>query len=69
MRADYVLRALRVPAGEHEVIFKVESRSFNTSRPIMFASSLLLILLVIGMLGLELRAAMKGERALPAEAE
>ena len=68
VRADYVLRALRVPAGEHEVIFKIESRAFNTSRPIMFASSLLLILLVIGMLGMEWRAAMPGERAHHAEA-
>lgn len=61
-RGDYVLRVLRVPAGDHEVVFKVESAPFNTSKPIMLASSLLLILLVLGMLGLELRSWSQGRR-------
>jgi hypothetical protein len=60
VRGNYVLRALRVPAGEHEIVFKIESRAFRTSGTVMLASSLLLVLLVLGMLALELRAWMDG---------
>lgn len=56
VRADYVLRAMAVPGGEHTVVFKIASKSFNASRPIAMASSALLILLVLGMLFWELRA-------------
>ncbi len=62
VRGNYVLRVLRVPPGEHELAFKVESRAFDTSGTIMLASSLLLILLVLGMLAMELRAWIDGRR-------
>jgi hypothetical protein len=54
-RANYVLRALSVPAGEHTVEFRVESRAFNASAPIALASSGLLILLVLLLLGMEVK--------------
>jgi hypothetical protein len=54
-RANYVLRALAVPAGEHTVEFRVESRAFNASAPIALASSGLLILLVLLLLGMEVK--------------
>jgi len=60
-RADYVLRALAVPGGEHTVVFKVESTPYNTSKPLAMASSALLLLLVLGALGWEARAAMREE--------
>jgi hypothetical protein len=48
-RADWTLRAMRVPAGEHEIIFKFEPRRYHTSRTVATASSALLILLLIGI--------------------
>jgi hypothetical protein len=64
-RGDYVLRVLRVPPGEHEVVFQVEGRAYATSKPIMLGASLLLILLVLGMLGLELRNWLTGRTSVP----
>jgi len=57
VRADYVLRALAVPAGEHKVVFKVKGRAYDTSQPIAMAGSLLVLLLVLGSLWMELRPA------------
>ncbi len=59
VRADYVLRALSVPAGEHKVVFKVEGHAYTTAKPIMLASSVLILLLVLGALFLEWRASRK----------
>lgn len=59
-RADYVLRALRVPAGEHTVQFRVEGRTYASSKPVMLGASLLVLLLAIGALGMEARRMLKG---------
>lgn len=55
VRANYVLRAMAVPGGEHTVVFKVDSKPYNTSRPLAMASSALLIILALGALGWEWR--------------
>jgi hypothetical protein len=57
VRADYVLRAMAVPAGQHTVVFKVKGEAYHTSQGIALASSALLILLVLGALYRELRGA------------
>jgi hypothetical protein len=57
VRADYVLRAMAVPAGQHTVVFKVKGEAYHTSQGIALASSALLILLVLGALYWELRGA------------
>ena len=59
-RVNYVLRGLAVPPGDHTVVFRVNSRPYTTSRPVMLASSGLLILLVLVLLGLEARRHMAG---------
>lgn len=58
-RADYVLRALRVPAGEHKVVFRVQGRTYQSAQPVMLGASLLVLLLALGAIGAELRRALK----------
>ncbi len=59
-RANYVLRAMRIPAGKHEIEYRFEPKVFFIGEKISFASSLLLILLLLGFSGNELRKVMKG---------
>jgi hypothetical protein len=48
-RADWTLRAMRIPAGEHEIVFKFEPQGYYTSRHVATVSSAVLVLLLIGM--------------------
>lgn len=45
-RANYILRGLWVPSGEHEIVFKFEPRSFYTGKQVSTAASGLILLLV-----------------------
>jgi len=47
-RTDYVLRAMIIPAGEHEIVFKFEPKVYSIGESISLISSLLLIILLIG---------------------
>ena len=47
-RADYVLRAMIVPAGNHEIRFVFEPVSYKTGNKVSLASSVILILLIAG---------------------
>lgn len=47
-RANYVLRGMILPAGDHEIKFSFEPASYYTGNKISLASSLLLILLFAG---------------------
>lgn len=58
-RVNYVLRGLRVPAGEHKVSFRVEGRAAATARPVMLGASLLVLLLALGAAGMEVRKQLK----------
>jgi len=54
-QADYVLRAMILPAGEHKVEFKFEPKVYRIGEKISLISSILLILVVIGLSGMEIR--------------
>ena len=47
-RADFVLRCMVVPAGNHEIIFVFKPNSYFTGNKVSLASSILFILLVAG---------------------
>jgi len=44
MKADYVLRAIKIPAGQHKIEFEFHPKSFYTGNTIALISSLLLFL-------------------------
>jgi len=48
VQADYVLRALVIPAGKHEIVFKFEPASYYTGNKVSLASSILLLLAMGG---------------------
>lgn len=53
-RADYVLRAIRVAPGKHEVVMKFDPQSVHTTETIAFASLGVLGLILLLSLGLTL---------------
>ena len=48
LRANYVLRSLVVPAGDHEIIFSFKPKVYYYGNSVTTASSILILLLVIG---------------------
>lgn len=55
MRANYVLRALRIPAGNHEIEFRFEPKSYKTGNTISLASIGIFFLLILGGLFFDYR--------------
>ena len=48
LRANYVLRAMRIPAGSHEIKFKFEPQDYYFTQKIAIAGSSLIALLFVG---------------------
>lgn len=55
IRANYVLRALKIPAGQHEIVFKFEPQSYKTGTLVSNVSSILLLLLLLGYVAMWLK--------------
>jgi hypothetical protein len=54
-RANYVLRAMIVPGGDHEIRFSFRPSSYYTGNTVSLAGSVILILLIAGYGALKLR--------------
>ncbi len=61
-RVNYVLRAMVVPEGSHTIEFKFEPEIYKKGEAVSLASSLLLILLVVGVGGYEILKALKAKK-------
>jgi uncharacterized membrane protein YfhO len=48
MKANYMLRAIKVPAGQHKIEFKFHPERFYTGEKIAMISSILLLALCVG---------------------
>lgn len=47
-RVDYVLRAIRVPAGKHKIVMRFDPQSVHVTEAIAYAALALLVLLTLG---------------------
>ena len=55
LRADFLLRAMKVPAGKHEIEFKFEPKTYYTGEKIAMAGSVLLFLFIAGGIFMDYR--------------
>ena len=62
-RADWTLRAMRIPAGEHEIVFAFKPTGYITASYIASYSSVLIVLLLVGAAGYSLWEARKKKEA------
>jgi len=53
-RANYILRAMIIPKGEHTIEFKFEPKSYYNGEKIGYASSIILLIMLLGMSSKEL---------------
>lgn len=54
-RANYILRSMIIPAGEHELEFKFEPRSYMVGEKISLAGSIIMLLLLVTGIGFEMK--------------
>jgi hypothetical protein len=54
LRADYVLRAVVIPAGKHQVEFRFDPQSLHTTEAVANTSLVALILLFLALVGYEI---------------
>jgi len=52
LRADYVLRAVVIPAGKHQIAFRFDPQSLHTTEAIATTALIVLLLLLIGLVAL-----------------
>jgi hypothetical protein len=55
LRADYILRALEVPAGNHTIEFRFEPKPYTVGNKVTTASSWLALLILLGSIGWTLK--------------
>lgn len=63
VRADFILRAMKVPAGNHKIEFKFEPAAYKTGESVAMAGSVLLFLLLAAAAFVEVRRKNKENNA------
>ena len=63
VRADYILRAMNVPAGEHSIVFEVKSHTYAAGGTASTIGSALVLLLVLGAAFMEWKRGKAGATA------
>ncbi len=61
-RANYILRAVMVPAGEHSIEWSFEPSTYKSGVTLNWIGSISLLLLVLVVLGWNLKGALSGEQ-------
>ncbi|MDB5272522.1 MAG: hypothetical protein JWO58_889 [Chitinophagaceae bacterium] len=61
-RVNYVLRAMRVPAGKHSIVFKFEPEHYKQSEQIALIGSWVFTLFLLGLIGLYVKDEMKKKK-------
>lgn len=51
IRVNYLLRGMKIPAGQHKIVFKFEPQAFYTGKTISLISSLLIVVGLVGFGG------------------
>ena len=64
LRVNFVLRGLEVPSGQHTIEFRFEPAAYYTGNKIMMASSILLLALFVGIVGLELKKKYQNQQSM-----
>ena len=54
-RANYILRALKVPAGKHEVVLEFRPKSIAQTEAVAYTGLVLILLMVAAAIGVEIR--------------
>ena len=67
-RVDYVLRALAVEPGEHEVVLSFFPKTIDRTETIAYTSLAFLLLLILFVVGMEVKHIKKGEKSTADEA-
>jgi uncharacterized membrane protein YfhO len=53
IRVNYVLRAMKIPQGDHKIEFKFEPKAYYTGEKIGYARSIILLLMFLGLIAKE----------------
>jgi uncharacterized membrane protein YfhO len=62
LRANYVLRAMKIPAGNHTLEFKFEPKTYFNGEKIALAGSLIVLLIFVGGVFMEFKKSGSDEK-------